>query len=236
MTTTTADQVIDKVIELLKKIEQKIDQFTDRINQLLAAVPSVLSWVVDKIKQAWNTLLAKVKEFWDWFTDKLLYMGNPGELYGAADSWRQVGGKVSRINDDITALALTVDDHWTGRAADQYKQSLDPQRRANTSINTDFAANIATALSGLGQAIIVFWGAIAAALVTLTIAIVSSILLLASVIAGPAAIVTAVGGFVGALVAMGVGLAVLYGAAANARQSIDTTSNGITSWPQIATA
>ena len=46
-------------------------------------------------------------------------------LNGAADGWKQAAAKVARLNDDITDLNLSVDDRWTGRAAEQYKQSIE---------------------------------------------------------------------------------------------------------------
>ena len=224
----------ERVIELLLRIQEKIDEITRLINAAMQAVPAVLSYIVDRVRDGWNAMLVKLGEFWDWFTDKLSYVGNPFLLNGAADGWKQMGGKVARINDSITDLNLSVDDSWTGRAADQYQQSIEPQRRANTSISSDFAENIGNALSGLANAIIAFWAGVAVAILALLGALAGAAVATGTIIGLPAAPVLVTLGIAGFLVAAGAGVAVLYVAAGGARSAMSSTTGGITQWPQIA--
>lgn len=226
----------DRVIELLRQIQQKIDEITRLINAALDAVPAILSWVVDRVQEGWNQMLEKLAEFWAWFADKLSYLGNPFMLNGAAEGWKTVGTKVARINDGITDMNLSVDDRWTGYAAGQYQQSIEPQRRANTSIMSDFAENIGNAMSSLANAITAFWVGVALAIITLLGALAGAAVATGTIIGLPAAPVLVALGIAGFLVAAGGGVAILAVSAGGVRTTFASTQAGITSWPQIATA
>lgn len=228
--------VIDRVLELLEKVKQKLDEIVRLINAALRTIPAYLSWVADRVKDAWDTTLGKIQEMWDWLADKLSYLGNPFVLNGAADGWKRVGGQVSRINDTVVDANLSVDDRWTGRAADQYQQSLEPQRRANTSIMSDYAESIGNAMSGLAVAIAAFWGAIAVAILTLLGALAGAAVATGTIIGLPAAPVLVGIGIATFLVAAGAGVTILYVSAGQARTTMTSTSAGITTWPSIATA
>ncbi|WP_417563463.1 hypothetical protein [Microbacterium sp.] len=230
-----AAQIAEKIIRLLDQIQDKIDEITRLVNAVLSKIPGFLSWVVDKFRDAWNTMLDKLAEFWDWFTDKLSYVGNPGLLNDAADSWTLAGGSVARINDTITDQALSVDDRWKGRAADQYEQSLEPQRRANTSIMSDYAQNIADGLSALAGGIVAFWAGIAIAFVTLIGALAGAAVATGTIVGLPAVPVLVVLGIAAFLTAGGAGVWVLTNQASSCRTTLDATSAGITQWPAIAT-
>jgi phage-related protein len=230
-----SDQVIDHIIDLLRKIEEKLEYITKLVNAALSAIPAVFGYIVDKVRDGWNAMLGKLAEFWDWFADKLSYAGNPFMLNGAAAAWTAMGGKVARINDTITDLSLSVDDRWTGMAADQYAQSVEPQRRANTSIMSDFAQNIASAMGGLAGAIIAFWAGVALAIVTLLGALAGAAVATGTIVGLPAAPVLIGLGIAAFLIAAGGGVAILYVAAGNSRATLNSTSAGILEWPKIAT-
>ena len=231
----TSEEIMAKVIELLGKIEDKIKYIEGRINDVLSHIPGFLSYIVHKVQDAWNAMLSKLEEFWGWFTDKLTYVGNPFVLNGAANGWKLMGAKVARINDTITDQALSVDDAWTGRAADQYRESIDPQRTANTSIMADYASNIADAMTTLAGAIIAFWVGVVIAIVTLLGALAGAAIATGSIIGLPAAPVLIVLGIVAFLVAAGGGVAILYVAAGGSRSDLSSTTAGVTPWPKIAT-
>lgn len=228
--------IIDRVLELLDKVQQKIDEIVRLINAALRTIPAYLSWIADRVRDAWDATVQKIQEMWAWLADKLSYLGNPFVLNGAADGWKRVGGQVTRINDSIVDANLSVDDRWTGRAADQYQQSLEPQRRANTSIMSDYAENIGNAMSGLAVAIAAFWGAIAVAILTLLGALAGAAVATGTIIGLPAAPVLVGIGIATFLVAAAAGLTILYVSAGQARSTMASTSAGITSWPSIATA
>ncbi|WP_029144846.1 hypothetical protein [Microbacterium luticocti] len=228
-------QIAEKIRDLLDKIQSKIDEITRLVNSVLSKIPFFLSWVADKVHEAWDAMLSRLKEFWDWFTDKLSYVGNPFLLNDTGKSWNTVGASVARINDTITDQALSVDDRWKGRAADQYEQSLEPQRRANTSIMSDYAANVANALSSLSTGIAAFWAGIAVALITLIGAIAGAAVATGTIVGLPAAPVLIGIGIVAFLVAAGSGVGVLLTQAGTCRTTLAATSAGISVWPKIAT-
>jgi phage-related protein len=230
-----SDQVIEHIIELLAKIEKKIDEISRLINAALSSIPAVFSYIVDKVRDGWNGMLGKLAEFWNWFTDKLTYAGNPFVLNGAAEAWRAMGGKIAKINDSITDLNLSVDDRWKGYAADQYEQSIEPQRRANTSIMSDFAENIASAMGNLAGAIIAFWVGVAVAIISLLSALAGAAVATGTIIGLPAAPVLIALGIAAFLIAAGGGVAILYVAAGGSRATLTSTSAGISQWPKIAT-
>lgn len=232
---TPSDQVIEKVLELLRKIEAKIEELTRIINAALSKIPGILHYIVDRVREGWDKLVAKLGEFWAWFADKLSYLGNPGLLNSAASEWKLMGGKVARLNEDITDLGLSVDDRWTGYASDQYKQSVEPQRTANTSIMSDFAEPIADAMTGLAGAIVAFWVGLGVALLSLVGAIAGGLTAAGTIIGLPAAPVLVVIGVVIFLASAGAGVAILYSSAATARISMQSTTKGISQWPLIAT-
>ena len=231
----TAEALTARIIELLQKIEAKIEDIERLINDALSHLPAFLGYIADKVRHAWNAMLVKVGEFWDWFADKLTYVGNPWLLNSAANEWRLMGGKVARINETIADLNLSVDDDWSGRAADQYKESIQPQRDANSSIMSDFADNIASAMSGLAGAIVAFWICVGVGLLSLIGAIIGAAVTAATVFGLPATPVLIVVGIVIFLGTVGGGLITLYIAAGNSRTDLSGTTAGVTPWPRIAT-
>ncbi|WP_025158786.1 hypothetical protein [Leifsonia aquatica] len=228
--------IAERVLELLEKIREKIEEIGRLINAVLRTLPAVLSWIADRVRDNWNDMLAKIGEMWAWFADKLSYVGNPFTLNGAADGWKRAGSQVARINDTIFDANLSVDDRWTGRAAEQYKQSIEPQRRANTSIMSDYAENIGNALSGLAVAIAVFWGAVVAAIIGLLVALASAAVATGTIVGLPAAPVLVALGIAAFLAAAGAGVLVLYVSAGQAKTTIGSAGAGIQSWPSMASS
>ena len=229
------NDIAEKIIRLLDQIKEKIDQITRIVNAVLDSVPFFLEWVISKVRDAWNAMLDKLAEFWAWFTDKLTYVGNPWMLNGAGEGWTTMGGSVARINDTITDLNLSVDDRWQGRAASQYEQSIEPQRRANTSIMSDYAQNIGNALSSLATGITSFWAGICVAIITLLGALAGAAVATGTIVGLPAVPVLIGLGIAAFLVAAGAGVAVLYALAGSCRTTLGNCTAGITEWPAIAT-
>ncbi|MFT4258433.1 hypothetical protein [Microbacterium sp.] len=237
-----------QIIELLRKIQQKIEEILRLVNKVLSLIPAILSWVADRLREEWDKLMVKLGEIWDWIVDKLSYVGDPALLNSSSATWAEVGGRVARINDTITDQALTTEDEWSGRGKDQYVQSLEPQRRANTSILSDYAERISSALSTMATGIIAFWAAVVVALLTLIGTIVVTIVTAKAAAAATAAtlgaaapsmvvpIVTIVVGAVVCLGSLAAGWWVLSGQADSAKATLALTSSGITAWPKIATS
>jgi hypothetical protein len=225
------------VIDMLEKIEAAINKLQDFINKTLNLVPGFLGWIVDKVRDGWNSLVAKIEEFWDWFTDKLSYVGDPIALSNAASSWKvDIGGKVGNLARDIDDSDILVDDRWQGAGADQYRQAIPPQRDAMLSIKTDFANNIATGLESLRTAIVVFWGAVLAAIIGISVAFAVATGEAVTVFGLPLAPPTALGGLAVGLGAIGVAALNLQNVASGAKSSFETAAGGVQTWPTFVTA
>ncbi len=229
------EPIINQIVALLQKIQDKIDWIAAKINRVLSYVPGFLSWVVDKVKAGWDLMVQKLAEFWMWFVDKLSYAGNPWMLTGAAEAWvARVGSPVSKINDTLSDASFSVDDEWVGRAANQYKQGLEPQRRANTSVLSDFAQNFGSALNAMSGAIWAFWIGVIIAIVTLIGGLAGAAAATGTIVGIPAAPVIICAAVIVCLVSLGGGVGVLYLTAGAARTTLASASAGISAWPKLA--
>ncbi|TFV96721.1 hypothetical protein [Orlajensenia leifsoniae] len=225
-----------EVREMIGKLQDKVEELTRIVNSTLSKVPGFLDWIVDKLIDGWNALMEKLGEFWDWFTDKLSYVGNPFGLHAASVSWTEdIGGKVANLVRDIDDSDLLVDDKWKGDGADQYRQSLDPQREALSSINSDFASNISSALSTLMLAIVAFWASVVAAIISVIVGFATATGAAVTVFGLPLAPPAALGGLAIGVGALAAGTATLYASAASARGTMSSTAAGVQTWPQFVT-
>lgn len=226
------DDVAAKARQVLEKIEAKVEDLRNKINAVLSKVPGVLSWVVDKILDAWNAFCQKMQQFWDWFTDKLAYVGSPGALSDASSRWHQeVGGPVSVLSHDVDAGDLRSDDAWSGSAAEQYRQKV-PEQQSAMQVIRDLASLVASGLDTMRNAIIVFWGAVAIALLSFVGGLAGAITATGTILGAPAAPVIAGAAALVCLASLGVGVWSLNSAATSARNSMTQASTtGPTSWP-----
>jgi hypothetical protein len=231
-----AEELTREILEALEKVQRGMQTLVDAVNRTLALVPDVFAWVVEEFRRGWDAVLAKLQEFWDWFTDKLSYVGNPFMLHGAAQGWREVGGLVSNQVREIDDSDLTVDDNWNGRGADQYRQSLAPQREALTSIDDDFANNIAAGLVQLSIAITVFWGSVVTAIIALVVGLATATGEAVTIIGIPLVPPTALGAIAIAIGAVTAGTIVLFANAGGAEDNMAKTQSGVQSWPAFVTA
>lgn len=228
--------IIERALELLEKIRQKIEEIVRLVNAALRALPAVLAWVADRLREAWDGMLQKISEMWNAISEFFSHAGDPFMLNSAAEGWKLAAAKVSRINDTIMDANLSVDDKWTGSGADQYQQRIETQRRANTSIMADYAENIGGAMTGLAVAIGVFWGAVVAAILALLTALAGAAVATGTIVGLPAVPVLVTLGIVSFLAAIGFGVAILYLSAGQSRTTMASTAAGIASWPPLANA
>jgi len=225
-----------QVREMIAKLQDKVEELTRIVNSTLSKVPGFLDWIVDKLIDGWNALMEKLGEFWDWFTDKLSYVGNPFGLFAASTSWREdVGGVAKNLVRDIDDSDLLVDDRWQGDGADQYRQSLAPQREALGSIGADFATSIATALTILAGGIIAFWTGVVGAIIAVIVGFATATGAAVTVFGLPLAPPAALGGLAIGVGALAGGTAILYGVSALSRSTLAGAASGVQTWPQFVT-
>jgi hypothetical protein len=226
---------ISRVLELLDKVQRKIEELRNFVNGVLSKVPSVLGWVVDRFLDAWNWMMGKLGEFWDWFTDKISYAGNPFVLSSASVGWKEkVGGPAVNLTRTLDDANLAADDVWDGFGAGQYRQHLPGQREAMTSIAKDFADNISSAMSTMQLAIVAFWAGVIVAVIALINGISAATAEGVTIIGLPAVPATVVASIVVALAALGTGIWILNSQADSARSTLASASSGVQHWPAFA--
>jgi uncharacterized protein YukE len=178
----------DDLSGLLSDIEDAITAAEATMGFIDASIRSVLDqlpgWLVDGIRaglaELQRTFIEKMVEIRGW----MAHRGNPGALRGWGAAWRdEIGAAASRAASFSLLNGVSADDHWTGAAADAYRNTLPAQQAAAVALKTA-ADEVDAALNELANAIATFWGAIGIAMVSLGVGLISAGLSLGS---GPAA-------------------------------------------------
>jgi hypothetical protein len=176
--------LLEQINATITRIHGKSDEVQNSINGKLKWLPA---GVRDAVVAGWNKFCGVMTDFWDALTDIVTHLGSPENLHNTARLWSSaVGGPVSAKVQVVDAGALSVDDTWSGTAADAYRQLSPGQKAALTAVKSTFTDPVATALSGLAKAIYVFWGALAVALVGLVAGFVSGLASAATILGLPA--------------------------------------------------
>lgn len=226
--------LLSKIDSLIGRIESLVRELERAISSKLALIPP---FIAEGIRVAWNEFVDAMNKFWNQVVAIVNSLGSPGALLDTAHAWSdRVGGPISGQVQSATAGMLRADDAWTGAAADNYRQSIPLQQSALSAVKSTYADGIASALADLAKNIIIFWGGLVVALVTLVMGIISAIMSTASIFGIPAAPVLAVGAALVAATSLSVGSAQLYAGASSAdatlRQKLDDNTafhNG--HWP-----
>ena len=231
------EALVEKLRTLLQEVEQKIDSLVDKVNGILDWVPWGLGWVVDKFKSLWNKAMDKLGEFWDFISPIMVLIGRPWDISDAQSDWTKVGSDVSGEVVTATDGELSVDDNWTGTAAEQYKKALANQKAALMAIKTTFTDKIAPALAGMVSALYTFYVGVGVAIAAMIIGIVAATGEAVSILGLPAVpptVLVAIVVAIGAIVKTGFDLR---SAAASANATMMTlkgenTAFGHDNWPK----
>lgn len=180
--------VIDEINGLLEEIEADFQEIQSAVGGVLSSIPGWMSWVRDQVTEAWDGLAAKVNEFWT-YLDELVdeTFGQPDVISSVADAWGEMVGKpVSSQVGVIDDGNLMVDDNWAGSAADAYKQRVDLQKAAATSIKSNLTLWMANILTTVHGALTEF---LTTVLTALTILAGALLVALGSLVTGPGVLV-----------------------------------------------
>jgi hypothetical protein len=203
---TLADegQIIQKINDLLQKIEKTANEIVDGINGWLSKLPGFLT---GGIRSATEKFVGLMNEMFSALAEIVTNMGSPATLWNRADAWSsQVGGPISGLSGNADPAQSPALQCWTGAAAEAYKETLGPQRKAIDAIKAIFTDPISSALSAVARAIWVFWGALIAGFAALVVALIGALASTATIVGLPAAPFIAAGGaliFIGAFFAAG---------------------------------
>ncbi|MGY2704479.1 MULTISPECIES: hypothetical protein [unclassified Nocardioides] len=229
-------ETVDRIMDLLDEIDEKIQWVTDKVNDILSWVPWGLGWVVDKFKDLWNKAMEKLGEFWDKVGEIASNIGAPWDLDSAKDAWIEVGGPVAARASESDRSQSAVDTEWKGRAADRYALSLGPQGKALSAVQSKLTAQIGPALGAVASALYVFYVLTAAALAALVVAIIAAGGETVSIIGLPAVPATILGAVVVAIAALASAVINLRAAASGANSTFLQVANetgdfGAENWP-----
>ena len=229
-------ETVDRIMDLLDEIDEKIQWVTDKVNDILSWVPWGLGWVVDKFKDLWNKAMDKMGEFWDKVKEIVSNIGAPWDLNATKDEWVKVGGPVAARATESDRSQSTVDAEWKGKAADRYALSLGPQGKALSAVQSKLTAVIGPALGSIATALYIFYGVVIGALVILVAAIITAGGETVSIIGLPAVPATILAAAIAAIVTIGGAVLNLRGAASGANTTFLQVANetgdfGAENWP-----
>ncbi|KAA9163984.1 hypothetical protein FPZ12_008120 [Amycolatopsis acidicola] len=189
MTSPAIQQANDKFHEL----QQKIDEFFDKVNDVLGWVPGFLSDLIKPIQDGMNALRDKCKEFWDRVNQLIDQPGSPDRLHQVAEDWvNKVGNVVGDISGEIGLDKLQTNLDWQGRGAEAYKATVPAQVSGLNSVK-DLANQLRSSLDNLGNGIDTFWTAMAVAGGVFVVGAVAAIATACTVVGIPAAIAAIAG-------------------------------------------
>lgn len=229
------DEKKQKVLDLLDKVEERMDELTQRVNSTLSSLPFYLSWVADKFLAAWDDVLAKVSEFWRKVGEFVSWLGDPVQLLEIRDKWNEVATPIAARS--VAMGRSAVDREWKGRAADAYADSIGDQKEALKAVQSSLTNPIGSALVPIATGIITFWVTLGVTIGTLVLGLVVCIAEAASGVGLPAVPPSALAAFGAAIASIVGGIAVLAATAYTSENSFQNVANevaafGPTSWPK----
>lgn len=181
--------VIEEAVDIADDINQKVNEFFEKVNDLLDWVPWPASELIDEVQEAMARLRQKVDEFWTKVEEFFTNTGNPDKLKEFADQWlNSIGNPVGEIADDIALDRMDTNIEWVGRAAEAYRVIVPPQAEGLNGIK-DLAEDLSKSLKALADGIEDFWSALAWAFGIFLAGIVAAIAGAVTLVGIPAAVV-----------------------------------------------
>jgi hypothetical protein len=189
-------RVLDGVRAGIGEATGHVDEVISRVETALAELP------LTEVGGARADLAELRRAFADaveWLDDLLLTAGDTTALRRAGAVWVDRIGATASGLAGVASLNITrVDDHWTGAAADAYRNTLPAQQAALAAIAFT-SADVDATLNDLASAIVRFWVSIGTACLGLVVALAGALGPAASVVGAPVATGMAIAG-VGAMV------------------------------------
>jgi len=166
------------------------------VDTVIAAGEAALSVLPDVFGHELQAALARLRRMFDDAMADLAALiaqaGSPEALRAAGAVWSgEIGGMVSRLAGLATLNGIRADDHWSGAAAEAYRNTLPVQQSALTSVKA-VGDEIDTTLNDLASAIIRFWLAVAVALVGFVVAVASAVATASTVVGAPVGVTIAI--------------------------------------------
>jgi hypothetical protein len=191
---------------VLGDIRSGLDQAATLVDGLVAGVDDVLAGLPDADVAGARMGLVELRRRFTEAVDRLDHLlataGDTTVLRRAGAAWVDaIGATTSRLAGVASLNITRVDDHWTGLAADAYRNTLPAQQAALSAI-TFTSHEVDATLNDLASAIVRFWISIGAACVGLVVTLAGALGSAATVVGAPLATGIALAG-VGALATAG---------------------------------
>ncbi|WP_216212411.1 hypothetical protein [Amycolatopsis aidingensis] len=220
--------VIEEAVRKSDEVEGKVQDLFGKVNDALDWIPWPFDYLVQPITAGMEKLQAEVQKFWQELAEYLDNVGNPGKLQAHAEQWRdQVGNPIGAIADGIALEKLATNTEWTGSGAEAYKAIVPPQGDGLNKMKS-LSIELSKTLQDLANGIEDFWIAIGIALGSLVVGIVAAIVEACTVVAIPAAILTAIAAIGVAITFIGAAVVALKGIYDKIDTSQTTIKQGIT--------
>ncbi len=189
MTSAAIRQANDK----LDKLQQKIDEFFEKVNDTLSWVPDWASNLIEPIQHGMHDLRQKINEFWDRVNQLMNQPGSPTRLHQVAEDWiNKVSNVIGEVAGKISLDKMQTNLDWEGRGAEAYKATVPEQVDGLNSVK-DLASQLRSSLDNLGNGIEAFWTAMAIAAGAFAVGATSAIIGAGTVVGIPAAIAALTG-------------------------------------------
>lgn len=183
-----ANPMVQQAGEKAHELEQKIQEFFDKVNDVLSWVPGFLSHLIDPIVEGMEALRQKIEDFWQRLEKVWNEPGDSDRLKQVADQWvQQIGNVAEDVAGSVSLDRLATNYDWTGKAAEAYKATVPAQVSGLDGIK-DVASQMKSSLVNLANAIDNFWTAIIAALVVFAVGAVAAVAAACTIVGIPAAI------------------------------------------------
>jgi hypothetical protein len=184
--TTAADltAALDDIRTGIAEATKGINDIVHGINSVLALLPDV---VVARIRHDVAEMRRLATEQFRWVEERLALAGSPDTLRRVGSTWTtQIGAPTGEFAAASSWNTMQADDHWTGIAANAFRNTLPAQQAALIAVKAT-SDDVDKVLNDLAGAINKFWAALAGALITLVTAVISAAVAAGTVVAAPAA-------------------------------------------------
>jgi hypothetical protein len=179
---------IQQADDTFHELQQKVNEFFDKVNDVLNWVPGFLSDLIEPIQQGLNALRQKVKEFWDRVNQLVDQPGSPTRLHEVAGDWvNKIGNVIGDVAGKVSLDKMQTNLDWEGRGAEAYKTTVPAQVDGLNSVK-DLANQLRSSLDNLGNGIETFWTAMGVAGVVFVVGAAGAIVAACTVVGIPAAI------------------------------------------------
>lgn len=227
--------LVKQIMDLVHEIQEKFNWLMDKVNSGLDKIPWFLSWIGDRIHDAWNYLVDKWNQFWDAATLIFGNLGDPGAISDTNQSWSDdVGQLVTAHTAQLDRAMLQADDKWTGQAASEYYPKATLQGNAMKAVQTLYVEGAKTALDQVRAGLIKFYGGLIVALAALVAGFITAAASSATIIGIPAGIFIAAGACLAAEAAFFAGGLLLKSDCTSAKSTLHTKITDLTSFPKGA--